>query len=485
MRFLSRSLLGLFLMAVTLGLLTFAAASVWTAVQAKLNEVPFARPAQERVLAVNVLTVTPGTATPSFETFGEVVSRRTLDLRAPSGGPVLRLAENFVEGAAIPAGTLLLEIDPADAQAALDVARTDLEEARASLRDAERTLTLAQDDLAGTQSQVELRQRALTRQQDLAARGVGSAAAVETAELAVAAAEQSVLSKRQALATAESRIDTARTTLARREIALAEAERRLADTRLTADFDGVLSDVAVLAGGLVSANERVARLIDPTELEVAFRLSTAQYARLLDDSGRLRQVPVRITLDADGIDISTEATITRESASVGEGQTGRQLFAPLDSAAGFRPGDFVTVTVVEPPLERVAVLPATAVDAAGNLLVLGEGDRLEAGQVEILRRQGDDVIVRARALAGREVVAERSPLLGIGIRVAPIREGQAEAPPEPEMLTLDAERRARLIAFVEANTRMPAEVRQRMLSQLQEEQVPAEMVTRLESRMGS
>ena len=108
MRFLSRSLLGLFLMAVTLGLLTFAAASVWTAVQAKLNEVPFARPAQERVLAVNVLTVTPGTATPSFETFGEVVSRRTLDLRAPSGGPVLRLAENFVEGAAIPAGTLLL-----------------------------------------------------------------------------------------------------------------------------------------------------------------------------------------------------------------------------------------------------------------------------------------------------------------------------------------------------------------------------------------
>ena len=65
---------------------------------------------------------------------------------------------------------------------------------------------------------------------------------------------------------------------------------------------------------------------------------------------------------------------------------------------------------------------------AARLLVqrLGAEDRLPEAPVEVLRRQGDDVIVRATDLHGREVVAERSPLLGAGILVRPIRP-QAEA----------------------------------------------------------
>lgn len=54
----------------------------------------------------------------------------------------------------------------------------------------------------------------------------------------------------------------------------------------------------------------------------------------------------------------------------------------------------------------------------------------------------------------------------------------------PEMVELTEERRARLTAFVQANTRMPAEARQRILDQLSQGQVPARVVERLESRMG-
>ncbi|MGB3407316.1 MAG: efflux transporter periplasmic adaptor subunit, partial [Jannaschia sp.] len=54
----------------------------------------------------------------------------------------------------------------------------------------------------------------------------------------------------------------------------------------------------------------------------------------------------------------------------------------------------------------------------------------------------------------------------------------------PEMVALDPERRARIIAFLEANTRIPGEVRARMLTQMQDTQVPAAMVERIESRMG-
>ena len=204
---------------------------------------------------------------------------------------------------------------------------------------------------------------------------------------------------------------------------------------------------------------------------------------MLDENGQLRDIPVNLSLDASGIDLTASSRITRESAAVGEGQTGRLLFAQLDAAPGFRPGDFVTVTIVEPSLARVARLPATAVDAAGNVLVVGEGNRLRVEAVDVLRRERDDVIVRARGLAGQDIVAERSPLLGAGIRVLPVRPG---VPPEPPaMVQLDDERRARMVAFIEANTRIPDAVKTRMLSQLAESEVPAELVERLESRMGS
>ncbi len=486
MRFLTRSLMGLFLTALTLGLLGYAGSTLYSAVQARMSEEPFSRPARERIVSVNVVPYAPETIQPELTAFGEVLSRRTLDLRAVVGGRVIELSPEFAEGGRVTAGTVLARLDPAEAESALAVAEADVTEAAADLREAERALLLAQDEVTAAQTQADLRARALERQRDLEARGVGTAAAVEAAELAASAASQAILSRRQSLANAEARIDQARTTIERRQIALGNAERRLADTQIMASFDGTLAEVSVVEGRIVSSNERIAQLIDPDALEVAFRVSTAQYTRLLDDDGRLRDVPVRLTLDVSGIDITAESRISRESAAVGAGQTGRQLFAQLDGARGFRPGDFVSVTIVEPPLDRVARLPATAVDAGGNVLVVGDDQRLRIETVEVLRRERDDVIVRARGLAGQSIVAERSPLLGSGIRVQPVTPGEGAAPPPPpETLALDDERRARLIAFVEGNNRMPPPVKARMLEQLAQPEVPAQVVNRLESRMGS
>ena len=485
MRFLRNSLIGVFLLSLTAGLFALAGQIVYGALETRWSAEAPRPPARERVVAVNVMTLEPTTVTPVLETFGEVRSRRTLDLRAASGGTVLWVADSFEDGGTVTAGQLLAQVDPADAQSALDVARAGLSEAEANLRDAERTILLARDELASAEEQARLRARALERQRDLLGRGVGTEAAVETAELALSAAAQAVLARRQAVAQAETRIDQARTALERQRIALAEAERRLADTEVTAQFAGVLSDVSVVAGGLVSPNERLAQIIDPAALEVMFRVSTSQYARLLDEEGRLMGHPVTVVLDVMGADIVATGTISRESAAVGAGQTGRQIFARLDSAAGFRPGDFVRVMIEEEPLEGVAVLPAAAVDPSGQVLVVGEEERLAEASVELLRRQGNDVIVRAVDLYGREIVAERSPLLGAGIRVRPIRpEAQAAAPAEPEMVELDPERRARLVAFIEANQFMPADAKARVLAQLEQDLVPAQVIARIESRMG-
>ncbi len=484
MHFLRRSLIGLFLLSVTVALVAVAGNAVYSAIEARRSADGVDRPARERVFAVNVTAIEIGELTPEIRSFGEVQSRRTLEIRASAAGEIVWLSEQFEEGARVAAGDLLARIDDRDAQGRLDTARADLTEAEGDLRDARRSLELAESELQSAQDQTELQRRALLRQRDLLDRGVGTEAAVETAELAVAAAEQAVLSRRQALAQAETRLDQGATTLERRRIALAEARRRLADTKIAAQFDGVLSGVDVVQGGLVSANERLADLIDPDALEVSFRVSAGQYADLLDAAGQLIPANITVALEVSGADLITTGQITRDSPAVGEGQTGRLVFATLDAGAGLRPGDFVTVRVTEPPLPNVALLPAAAVDAGGQVLVLAEDDRLEVASVTVLRRQGDDVIVRAPDLGGREAVSQRTPFLGAGIKVRPLRPEPRESEDDLDLVELDDTRRARLVAFVEASESMPAEAKERVLAQLQQPRVSVRMVERIESRMG-
>ncbi len=483
MRFLRRSLIGVFLLSVTLALVVIAGNMVRGAVAERMAQEPRSFPQRERVIAVNVVTLTPETITPELTVFGELRSQRTLDLRSATGGTVREVSPDLIEGGRVTEGQLLLRIDPTEAEAAQARARADLQDAQAELRDAERALVLAEDELTAARAQADLRAAALVRARDLETRGVGTAAAVEAAELAQSSAEGAVLTRRQALASAQARIDQATTRLARAEIGLAEATRAVAETEVFAAFDGTLSEVSIALGGRVTANERFAQLVDADALEVSFRVSTAQYARLLQD-GRLNDAPVTVSLDAAGVDLRAVGRITREGAGVGAGQTGRLLFATLESAPGFRPGDFVTVRIAEPALEGVARVPAAAVAPDETVLIVAEDDRLAVGQVKLLRRQGDDVIISVGEIAGETIVAERSPLLGAGIKVRPIQPGRAQEVATPEMITLDADRRARLIAFV-SEGRMPDDVKARIISQLEADEVSSETVTRLESRMGS
>jgi multidrug efflux pump subunit AcrA (membrane-fusion protein) len=441
MRFLRQGLFGLFLLSIALGLLAYAGQTLRLALEERMSREARPPERQERVYAVRALTPLSETIAPVMTAFGRIESRRTLEIRAQATGILTELAPGFVEGGTVQAGQFLARIDPADAEAALARARTDLGDARAEAREAERALALARDELAARREQAEIQARALARQRDLESRGVGTLTAVEAAEYNLVQARQAVLAGRQALALAEARIDQAASATERAQLALAEAERRLAETRISAEFSGTLSEVSVIEGGLVSANERLARLVDGRALDVAFRVSNAQYARLLDAGGALLPAPVTVTLESGGAALTARGQIAREAAALAEGESGRMIFAALEQAAAMKPGDFVTVTIEEPPLENVARLPASALGPDGAVLAIGAEDRLERVPVTLLRRQGNEVLVRAAPVAGREIVAERGPALGPGLKVRRLIP-EAAATGADEAMTSTAARRA-------------------------------------------
>ena len=484
MRFLGRGLIGLLLFSLALGLLGLAGNTIKVAVQDRMNQEPRAQKARERTFAVKVVPAEVTSINPTLNAFGEIQSRKTLDLRMAASGQIQELSTNFVEGGSVKSGELLIRLDDSDYQTAVDLAENNLIDAKNEVMEAARNLSFSKEELAAAEEQEKLRLRALTRQKDLVERGVGTAAALENAELSASGATQAVLSRKAAVDQAKNRGAQAETRLVRAELALKDAKRKLEDTKLYAEFSGLLSGVSLVKGGIVSANERLGQLIDPEVLEVSFKISTQQYTRLLNDNGELLKAPVSVALTNTEQGLNADGVIIRDSASVAKGQTGRQVYAKLTKSVGFKPGDFVAVKVEEPTLNWVVKLPSTALDASNKVLLLGEGERLEEAQVKLMRRQGNEVIVRSRDLSGKEIVAQRTPVLGAGIKVKAIRLGEENEVAEVEMLELTEERRAKLISAIEANGYIPKTVKERIIGQLTQPKVPADVVARIESRMG-
>lgn len=489
MRFVTRSLMGLMLLTLTLALLALAGNSLVTAVKDRNSGGFGNRQARERVFTVEIAELILGSHAPEIKTFGEVISGRTLELRAAASGALVQISDSFREGGVVKKGEILFQSDPANARSKLLISQNELAETEADLLDAKRNLTLAEDEVKAATAQRDLRRKAMERQNALSNRGLGTDTAMETSELAVSAADQALLAKRLSLANAQAAIARAETLLGRRQINSDEAARVLAETKVVADFDGVLTGVSAVLGRLVNANEQLGSLIDPTALEVSFRVSSGEFRALAAAANGLQQAEVQIDV-ASGSSFSGQ--IDRVSAAVGEGMTGRELFAKVQGAAGLgiQPGDFVTVILREPPLDNVTNIPATAATTNGAVLLIGTDNRLEEATVEILRKQGDNLIVRADHLAGRHIVLARAPQLGTGILVEPrTADGEATAqaaPPSPQNDTIEIteDQRQRLIDFVQKNDRIPAERKLAMLESLRQPRVPKTMVDRITQRMG-
>ena len=96
MRFIGRSLFGLFLIALTVGLLASAAGLVFTTFQERTAKQGKKRPQAERIFSTHVLKVEASKIQPKIEAFGEIQSKRTLDIRIPIGGTIVYLSPNLL-----------------------------------------------------------------------------------------------------------------------------------------------------------------------------------------------------------------------------------------------------------------------------------------------------------------------------------------------------------------------------------------------------
>ena len=289
--------------------------------------------------------------------FGEIVAGRRSELLALVGGRIVEVGPNFREGGIVKQGELLVQIDPFQYE-------MDLADQRSQLKEAEVRL--------------EMLRRDHERAKELFAEKNVSEQFRDTAELDM----------RQQEAIVE-----------QREIAVEQAARDLADSRLVAPFNGVVSDVNANLGKQISGfgADKVADLIDTSELEVRFSLSNAQYGRLLDSEAPVVGQPVGICWQVGNEELNYSGTVERVGAEIASTTGGVDAYAVIDTAGeqvNLRPGAFVSVSMLDKKFDEVLEAPESALYGEDIVYVIQDG-RLSERRIDIHGYAGNNILFTA------------------------------------------------------------------------------------------
>jgi len=415
-----------------------------------------------------------------------------LEIRPLVSGRLDYVSEKFVEGGYVKSGDILFRLNQKDYLNDLEIAEIDLEDSKAQLSEAISKLDYANLEFEVSESQLNLRKNALDRQTQLAESGLITSSQLENTQLAYSSSKQQFLNKQNLVKSSKNAIDKLKIQLKRRSISIDKAKRNLDETEIKAPFDGIIASVNILPGSVINKNEKLGTLLDPNSLEVMFNLSANEFARVIDKDGKLLNLDITAYLKLSNKDIPFIGKIERINPEIMNIGSGRKLFASINLGENktLRPGDFVVLEIKEPSLKNITVLPSSAVTIDGKIFILEEDNRLKEIEVTILRRQGNEVIVSG-APTEKEYVMQRSPQLGNGLKIKPLRKKDREISnsvnlsKNNELVTISSEKQKKLINILDKLDRMPKSVKDRLYEEINSGKIKVKTLKRLEKNMGN
>ncbi|TCL91781.1 membrane fusion protein (multidrug efflux system) [Rhizobium sp. PP-WC-2G-219] len=244
---------------------------------------------------------------------------------------------NVVANQRVKAGDPLVTLDNGDYRIAADQAQAQIETEKLSLARFDAQIAGAQASLLQARAQktaleatvrgAEITQK---RASDLQSKAVGSVASLDSANVSLDQARANVLAADATIAAAAANVSVlqaqraeAESTIRSLELSRDKAQRDLAFTVLKAPYDGVVGNLAVQDGDLVSAGQRLAALVPVNKLYIDANFKETQIAGLVPGS------KVKVHVDAYD-DKPIEATV--ESIAPASGSVFSLL--PPENATG-------------------------------------------------------------------------------------------------------------------------------------------------------
>lgn len=410
-----------------------AALLIW---QLRADHGPVAPLADERTVAVEVITAEPTTLIPRAVGYGTVEPARTFRATAEVAGRVVERDDRLERGRLLAAGTILARIERTDFE--LDARRAQAEIARleAQIRQLEVRGQNLERSLEIEQRAVRLAEADLARYRTLVERGNTSAASVDQAETELLVRRDGLQTVRASLAEIEPEIAVREAELEVRRAELRAAELDLERTELDLPFDARVASVDVEEGEYVAPGTVVATFdsIESAEVDAQFALSQLRPLVPADLTlpalaiQNVAESPERLGLDATvrlregDLDVVWPARFERASDRIDVQTRTLGLIVAVDDPyasgrSGERPaltkGMFVEVVLEGRPLADRLVVPLAAVrrrDDGPVLFLADADDRLVVRPVTLGPVLADRaVITDGLAIGDRVVVSDVQP----------------------------------------------------------------------------
>jgi RND family efflux transporter MFP subunit len=322
-------------------------------------------------------------------THGTVAPRTESDVVPEISGRVVWVSPALVSGGFFEEGDVLLRIESADYEVAVERSRA---------------------QLARAESEAARAAKELERQETLAKQNVTSASRLDDARNA---------GKVAAAALREARA------------VLEQAERDVERTELTAPYAGRVREENVDVGAFVNRGAPVGRVyaVDWAEVRLPIRDDELEWIDL--PAGGLAEgasgPAVKLRARYAGADREWEGTIVRTEGEIDARSRMVHMVARVEDPYGrtkrvgrppFPVGLFVEAEVLGKTADDVVVLPRTALRSGDRVLIVDAEDRLRFRDVDVMRRGRDEVLIRSGVGPGERVCisALETPVDGMHVR---------------------------------------------------------------------
>ncbi len=373
----------------------------------------------EAVYTVRATHVTPSQLKPSLHLYGTVVAPGRARLTAAIAADVE--AVHVLAGDTASAGSVLIELDPTEAEIALTQARAGLQQADAQMSLDRSQRETNRRNLAAERELLTLSEKSLKRAIDLRKQGLLSESDLDLARQNLQRQQLAVLQRELAVQQADAQTGQLEASRLAAEARLQRAELDLQRTRIRAGVEAAIIQTHVAPGDRVNPGSPLVDLYDLAQLEVRAQVPN----RHIDALRRAQREKRTVAAFALSHNRRVPAHFVRLAAS-GQGG-GQDAYFRLDEQAQI-PIDARLTLELELPAEADAVaLPFTAIYDLGRIFRI-RNDRLESLPIETL---GDyrppqnqaaggrqSLLVRAAGLeAGDEVVISQLPNAMTGLKV--------------------------------------------------------------------
>ena len=383
--------------AVVVVLVALGAVGMWALIAGK-PQIKKRKPALPTPM-VRTIKVETGPQTVHVSGEGTVRPLREINLVPQVGGKVVHVSSALVNGGEFSQEDILLRIDPVDYQLAVTLAK-------AKVKDSESNLKLVQEDAAAAQE--EWRQL-----------HAGGPKANRMPPPLVA--------KEPQLAAAEAKLEADRADL---KSALLNLER----TELKAPFEGRVSQENVDIGQYVSPGQVLATLYSTEAAEIILPLADEDLF-WFDVPGFTPNnspgAPAKVLARLAGLERTWSGSVVRTEGRLDERTRMINVVVRVEKPYAKKPplpvGLFVVVEIEGRILPDAAVIPRSALHQGDVVWVVDNNDRLHFREVDVVRVQGDGVMVEGGLKSGEMVVI--SPLEavtdGMAVRTVLVKETEA------------------------------------------------------------